>query len=129
MKKTAFLIIFAFLIWHIHGQNVVTLHLPTPCSVSSVPQHPESNTLDFSIFPTPNDGHFTLNVTHPNHIGKIHLKVSTIEGEARYEKFFYSSGQQLQTIIKLDNASSGIYLVTLKGEQGTVTRKIIIKSR
>ena len=78
----------------------------------------------FSIFPNPNTGSFTLKLV-TNTINDFEVSVFDIRGRRIYTKNFENRINLNQTI-HLDNAQSGVYLMTVSSASDQVTKRIII---
>lgn len=87
----------------------------------------ENNTeTDFSVYPNPSNGIFTLNFSPTKYAqdkpGKGTVIICNVLGEKIYQSEIY----KLQSEIDLSNQPSGIYFLKVKTEQGIVSKKISI---
>jgi hypothetical protein len=87
---------------------------------------PESNTMDFVVYPNPNDGLFTTRIDC-DCIERCLVEVYDLLG-----KRIYSSGEleiQGRTLHSIDlrNVPDGIYSVVFRNNEKTVVKKIIIR--
>lgn len=80
---------------------------------------------NFSIYPNPNNGDFTVNFTSESS-NPIEIMVHDIRGREVYTKSFSNSSLFNQTI-QLSNVETGIYLVTVKDGERKEVKKIIIE--
>jgi len=74
---------------------------------------------NFSIYPNPNNGIFTINTKFSN----SNIKITNVSGETIYNGV---SNQNLNTI-DLSDAKSGVYFVQVSSNEGISIKKIIIK--
>jgi subtilisin-like proprotein convertase family protein len=96
------------------------------CSQTLTPLSTESFGLEnFSIYPNPNNGNFTVNFTSQSS-NAIEIMVHDIRGREVYMKSFNNSSLFNQTI-QLANVETGIYLVTVKDGERKEVKKIIIE--
>jgi subtilisin-like proprotein convertase family protein len=96
------------------------------CSQTLTPLSSESFGLEnFSIYPNPNNGNFTVNFTSQSS-NAIEIMVHDIRGREVYRKSFNNSSLFNQTI-QLANVETGIYLVTVKDGERKEVKKIIIE--
>ena len=93
----------------------------------------ESNTLSskqfeqdgFLIYPNPNKGEFTLKFKSKTS-NIIHIKINDITGRNIYHKSYTIKGD-FNNRIKLDNLSSGVYMLEASDGISKTTRKIVIE--
>ncbi|MDN3678256.1 zinc-dependent metalloprotease [Flavobacterium paronense] len=79
---------------------------------------------DFSIFPNPSKGSFTIQFKDIM-IG-YSVEVFDVTGKTIYENN-YDQSANLNQVINLDNATSGVYFVNIKSDKGIVTKKLVIE--
>jgi hypothetical protein len=79
---------------------------------------------NLSIYPNPNNGEFNI-AFDPRSGEAITVEVYDIRGRVIYTKL-YSSVSRFDEVISLNNAQSGVYLLTLSDGPLKVTKKIII---
>lgn len=115
------------IITDVAGNNMMTNYsLPainpwTPTSVGDVPD----TSLDFMIFPNPNQGSFSINVPG-NGENKIDVSVFDNIGRMVYSKGFeHSRGDNL--VINIDNLKPGFYVVKISTVKNAKTKKLIIE--
>ena len=80
---------------------------------------------DFSIFPNPNNGEFTIRMNSDSG-ESIKVAVYDIRGRSILEKSFNPT-TSFEQQIQLDNVEAGMYLVNVTDGQKQITKKIIIK--
>jgi subtilisin-like proprotein convertase family protein len=80
---------------------------------------------DFSIFPNPNNGEFTIKMNSETD-ENIVVNVYDIRGRSIFQKQ-YQSTSTFEQNIQLDNVESGIYLVNVTSGDKQTTKKIVIK--
>lgn len=76
--------------------------------------------IQFEIFPNPNHGEFTIRIGE-NQIDQI--EITNLIGN----KIYASSNFSTNNLIQLQNASAGVYFVTLKTKGRFVSRKIVLE--
>jgi hypothetical protein len=82
--------------------------------------------LAIAIFPNPNNGIFSISVGSVN-IGRISLGVFNLVGIVVYEEQDFLTKDKTSRTIDLSGLKEGIYFLKLKGELGSITRKIVIR--
>jgi subtilisin-like proprotein convertase family protein len=83
------------------------------------------NSIDkLQVYPNPNNGTFTVNFT-PQSLEDIKLEVYDIRGRAILNQTYQSTGRFEETLT-LDNAQSGMYLLSITNGNQKVTKKIIV---
>lgn len=80
---------------------------------------------NFSIFPNPNKGQFTVSLTSPSSENVL-ISVYDIRGRKIYDNKFENASSFNQTI-NLNSVQSGMYLVKVSNGQKQATRKIIVE--
>ena len=76
------------------------------------------------MYPNPNNGTFNISFT-PQSDEEVKLEVYDIRGRAILNKIYQSSGRFEETLT-LDNAQSGMYLLSITNGNQKVTKKIIV---
>lgn len=109
------------------GQTIVELDLPDPCSNLSVEEITPNRNIDFSIFPNPTDGNFTLSIESVNSLGQVKMEISDPSGAVVLSEKYHTGDRQLQTLLNVSNLSSGFYLITLYNKEGKTVKKLIVK--
>ncbi|WP_179333908.1 zinc-dependent metalloprotease [Winogradskyella costae] len=85
----------------------------------------QDNELDqLSIYPNPNNGTFNIQF-NPRSGEDVSVAVYDIRGRSIYAKNFQNGGRFEETI-QLNNAQSGVYLLTIVDGAQKVTKKIIV---
>ena len=80
---------------------------------------------DFAIFPNPNTGEFSVKL-NSNSGNAINIDVFDIRGRRIFNNSYTNSANFNQTI-NLNDAKSGMYLVTISDGANKITKKIIVK--
>ncbi|MTH17119.1 reprolysin-like metallopeptidase [Flavobacterium sp. LC2016-01] len=94
------------------------------CSQTYTLGTPNFDNIDFSLYPNPNKGNFTIKFQSESATG-VKVFVHDILGKTVYSKTFESTSNFDQNI-QLPNAVSGVYLVTvIDGERRTVKKLIV----
>ncbi|WP_179009389.1 zinc-dependent metalloprotease [Winogradskyella forsetii] len=84
------------------------------------------NELDkLSIYPNPNNGEFNI-AFNPRSGEEITIGVYDIRGRSIYNKV-YSSASRFEEVIQLNNAQSGVYMLTISDGAEKVTKKIVVE--
>jgi hypothetical protein len=123
------LLIFLLATSYANSQTVVHLLLPKNCSssttaVKKVNLETESKLM---IFPNPNNGNFTLNVSFAENIDNAKISIYNFSGQLIYTEFVFCRSLQLVKQINLQNLSSGTYVVNFKNANYNESTKLIIK--
>ncbi len=86
----------------------------------------DSNKLqNFTLYPNPNEGSFTV-AFNSDSANDITVAVHDMRGREIYNSSFHNTGM-FSGNINLQNAQTGIYLVTVKDGSKTAVEKIVIK--
>ncbi len=128
MKEKLLLLFIAIMLSaYSNAQIIVKLKLPNPCASVGFTQ-PIDNSTDFEmkIKPNPSNGIFTMELTSQNAIGKFNVKIYNMQGTSTYNQDFYGSSNAMIKVINLQHLPSGIYLLTLIGDNKQLIKKIII---
>ncbi|CAM3573671.1 zinc-dependent metalloprotease [Flavobacterium gelidilacus] len=80
---------------------------------------------DFSLYPNPNNGNFTIQFSSETS-NDVNVTVHDLRGRQVYTKSFQNNGLFNQEL-KLNNASSGIYLVTVQDGNRKEVKKIVVE--
>jgi len=80
---------------------------------------------DLAIYPNPNSGEFTVQFAS-NSSNKVGIEVIDLRGRKIFENQYANSGLFNQTI-QLDNAQSGIYLVSITDGDKKIVKKIVVE--
>src|ERR1035437_186592 len=92
-----------------------TIYKYHPAGMGIVENNAET---DFSIYPNPNNGTFTITTQEKEY----EIIISNLIGECIYRQISKSTNQQ----IDLSEAKSGIYFLNIKTENGIANKKLII---
>jgi subtilisin-like proprotein convertase family protein len=80
---------------------------------------------DFTIFPNPSSGLFTVNFSS-NSNSKVVINVTDISGRKIFDKTYTNTGLFNQDI-QLQNAQKGIYLVTVSDGDSKIVKRIVVE--
>jgi len=80
---------------------------------------------DLQVYPNPNNGSFNVGFS-PKSGEDISIEVYDIRGRAIYSKT-YGSVSRFDEVIQLNNADSGVYLLSIADGSQKVTKKIVVK--
>lgn len=84
----------------------------------------ENSFESFAVFPNPNNGEFTVKLQ--SHSGEdIKIDVYDIRGRKLFENRFKNS-INFREVIRLNNAPSGMYLISISDGLRTVTKKVLV---
>jgi len=78
----------------------------------------------FSIYPNPSKGSF--NIEFKDLSSSYSVEVFDVTGKTIYENNFDQSSNLVQTI-NIQNATSGVYFINIKNDNGIVTKKLVIQ--
>lgn len=127
MNKVVSLLGALLLFLSLDGQTVITLHLPLPCTETSIAQHSSASPLELDVFPNPTNGELTLVASGQDILGDLHLEISTIQGKTMVTNHFASSENLFSKTLDLSHLASGVYMLKLTNKEAIVTKKIIIQ--
>ena len=77
-----------------------------------------------SIYPNPASGFVTIEYTGTT--TELDVVIVNILGETMYSQHFHAS-KQIQRTVDVSAYPKGMYLVSIKAADGTITRKLIIQ--
>ncbi len=129
MKKQ-FVLLLLLAVVGIYGnaQILVTLNLPDPCmSLGIIQNEKVKNTVDFTLSPNPTNGEFCLKITSNEMLGKVLIEVVGIQGRLKYSEQIYSNNNSCIKKFNLKSLTSGVYILSLFGENFNKQQKLIIK--
>lgn len=95
------------------------------CSVTATLNTPENTLTDFSIFPNPNNGNFTLQFSNAA-TSDISVTVFDMRGRKIFENSFNNEGAFNENI-QLSNAQTGIYLVSVTDGVNKIVKRIAVE--
>lgn len=81
---------------------------------------------NFSIFPNPNNGEFTIKMDSDLISDKVSVDIYDIRGRAIFNKLYDNTSSFNQTI-NLGNVESGMYLVNIGDGERSITKKILVE--
>ena len=93
------------------------------CTSSSLSVN-ENELENLSIYPNPNNGEFNIGF-NPRSGEDVKVEVYDIRGRAIFTNV-YNSVSRFEEVIRLNNAQSGVYLLTISDGPQKVTKKIIV---
>jgi hypothetical protein len=76
---------------------------------------------DFTIYPNPSTSKFTLNIKEFSDI--YTLNINSLDGK----KYLYRQIHQPETEISTESLPKGVYMVTIKNNKRTETKKLVIQ--
>ena len=79
---------------------------------------------EFSLYPNPNKGSFTIEFKEL--ANSFSVEVYDITGKTIYENNYEQSSNLIQDI-NLQNPTSGVYFINIKSDKGIVTKKLVIQ--
>jgi subtilisin-like proprotein convertase family protein len=80
---------------------------------------------DFALYPNPNNGSFTISFNQSSS-SRVNVEVFDIGGRSIFEKEYNKSGNFTEEI-KLVNAKTGIYFVSISDSNTKPVKKIVVK--
>ena len=97
--------------------------LPTDCDLTST-ENISKNSLDVSILPNPTNGIFTIKINEVIN-GNLHAQVTDISGKLLISnEVDYRASGSIQ--MNLSNYAEGIYLLSIKTEDASITQKVVL---
>ena len=95
------------------------------CSMASPLSLVQNQFQNFTLYPNPNKGNFTVQF-NSNSTNDVSILVHDISGRSIFEKKYTNIGLFSQNL-QLDNVQSGVYLVTVQDGDTKVVKRIIIQ--
>ena len=130
MKKTLVFMLFLVMAsgW-VNSQTVVKLMLPDNCSanVSTVENLNTATGSTLAIFPNPNNGSFSLNVSFEDVIGQAEIRIYNSMGKTVYSEIIYCDSEKYITQLHLNNLNAGTYIFIFKNTAKEISTKLLIK--
>jgi len=77
----------------------------------------------FNLYPNPNDGHFSINLTEPLQNENSEIVITTFDGQLIYREPLLQ--EEITKEFDLSYFKSGIYIFILAGNEIIVTKKFI----
>ena len=118
-------------VWTLRVRDVATGNFGTLnsasiniCGQTYTLDRPDFENIDFSLYPNPNKGNFTIQFESKSNDG-VKVFVHDILGKKVYENTFESTANFSQNI-QLQNVSAGIYLVTVVDGDRRTVKKILV---
>ena len=91
-------------------------------SYSSIVVITNEVTVDFYIFPNPNDGAFGINIMNSSNDTAFDIEVLDVQGKV----VFKALGDNAASTVTVSNLSSGIYVVRLTANNQVITKKLLV---
>lgn len=127
MKKYLLLLVFSVAAQWLVAQVEVTVMLPNPCTGVGIADYVlPGSAMDFDVYPNPSDGNFTLSIRDEVKVGKVGVSIMGMQGDLIMRESYFSSNQEMQTQINLNSLAAGTYVITVEGERGKISKKIIV---
>jgi hypothetical protein len=96
------------------------------CSIiSSIEKNELENNFEFSIFPNPNNGHFTVKFPQP-YFSKGILSIYNSMGQIVFEKNI-DLNNSLSFPINVNGIKKGVYYLSVHSEQGVFSKKMVVQ--
>lgn len=130
MKKTIiFLLFLALAKSYGNSQTVVKLLLPDNCNTNQtkVEDLNKNNGSKLELFPNPNEGSFSLNVSFKSKVDKANINIYNFMGVVVFDETIFCNSEKFIKQLYLKNLTSGIYLVIVNDAKQQVSTKLIIK--
>ena len=94
------------------------------CVLGSLSTPEVTTNSNFTIYPNPNNGEFTVSLSNPIS-DKIDIELYDMNGRRIFERSFTAT-QNFNGLIRLDNVQSGVYLVRVNDGTNSMTKRLII---
>jgi len=131
MKKATFTLLFCSTVFYVGSQSLVKLRLPDNCNSVNTTTTIQNLSVDkvsaLELFPNPNPGIFTLNISFAKKIDKATITVYDTNGKVVYSESVFSDSNNLIKKIKINGLHIGTYLFEVKSVQQISTTKLVIK--
>jgi hypothetical protein len=95
------------------------------CALTATLNTPENTLTDFTIFPNPNNGNFTLQFSNAA-TSDIDVTVFDMRGRKIFENTYNNEGAFNENI-QLSNAQTGIYLVSVTDGVNKIVKRIAVE--
>ncbi len=125
--KYIILVLFYFIsVQILTAQNIVTLNLPNPCSISDIKDNfVREKKIDFTIYPNPAEESFTIDIFSPEKIGNVKIQLMNMQGLIVYNEKIFSGNSSCIKSVFTGNLPPGLYVVSVIRENETVNKKLI----
>lgn len=81
-----------------------------------------------AVFPNPSEGEFTISFeSRVSNNENVNVSIYDVSGRLVYKNSFMNNSLQFYEIIKLNNATPGIYIANISKGNSSTTHKIVIK--
>lgn len=123
--KTILLSILFFASVNIAKAQVTTINatLANPCAALNVNEIPKS--IDFTIYPNPTNEIVNIQLSG-NLVESPKIKMYDMIGKLVYEKNNFDNFASQNLSFRVDNLTTGIYLISVQTNDKTTTKKLII---
>lgn len=95
------------------------------CTQVATLANPEFDFADFTLFPNPGNGNFTVQFTSDSS-NPINIKVHDMRGRTIFENKYENSGLFSQNV-QLNQVQSGVYLVSVQDGDKKVVKRIVVE--
>jgi len=130
MKTYTLLTLFLMGAFVLHGQTVVTLNLPNPCSVSSINEtQTAKNALDFNVMPNPTGGIFTLDIFSSEPLGLLTIQLISMQGNITFKEQVFSEQKHSIRTYNIGHLPEGVYTLSVISKKERKTKKIIFSKQ
>jgi MAM domain, meprin/A5/mu/Secretion system C-terminal sorting domain/Fibronectin type III domain len=85
-----------------------------------------SENINLSVYPSPNNGMFTLNVNTED-TKQLEIKIVTLQGQVVFTKNNFDNISNVSEQINLSNNANGIYFIVITSDKGIITHKIVVQ--
>ena len=130
MKKAILFILFLVIgTIYSNSKTVVKLLLPANCKASTTlgADLKNDNGTKLMLFPIPNDGRFSLNVSFKSKIDKATISIYNTIGKIVYTEIICSDSESFEGQLTLSGLLPGVYIVIVDNVNQEVSTKLIIK--
>lgn len=103
--------------------TTITATLADPCTALNVNEIPKS--IDFTIYPNPTNEIVNIQLSG-NLVESPKIKIYDIIGKLVYEKNNFDNFASQNLSFRVDNLTTGIYLISVQTNDKTTTKKLII---
>ena len=101
------------------------LHPERCIDTPSLKQSNHTRVWDFTIFPNPTSGYFSIEL--PSTTSPQLISIINIQGQKVYQHTRAATGSQELVAIDLSNVTKGVYLVQIQSETEVVTQRLVIQ--
>jgi len=106
--------------------TLITSITTSPCEIIGQ-QELDTRDNDILVYPNPNNGLFTLDLSRFDLVGNMQLSVFSIDGQRIQSRSINGGSTPINIEVDLENNKKGIYFLKLVTDGEVVTKKIVLQ--